>query len=100
MRRKIFGLTLSTMLLALCFSAEAQQPKKIPRIGFLMAAGPGGPNIEAFRQGLRDLHYIEGKNIFIEYGYAEGKVDRLPELAARLVNLKPDLLVVAGSQAA
>src|SRR5438128_6655279 len=100
MRREIFGLALGALLLALSFSAEAQQSQKIPRIGFLTAAGPGGPNIEAFRQGLRDLRYIEGKNILIEYRYAKGKVDRLPELAAELVNLKPDLIVVASSQAA
>src|SRR5712692_6984022 len=100
MKAKTLSFAFSAVILISGHLAEAQQPKKIPRIGFLMAAGPGGPNIEAFRQGLRDLHYIEGKNIFIEYGYAEGKVDRLPELAARLVNLKPDLLVVAGSQAA
>jgi putative ABC transport system substrate-binding protein len=99
-RKKIFSLALGALLLALIFSAQAQQPAKIPRIGYLTAAGPGGPNIEAFRQGLRDLRYIEGKNILIEYRYAEGKIDRLPELAFGLVNLKLDLIVVASSQAA
>jgi len=100
MNRRTFALALCALLLALSYYASAQQPKKVPRIGFLTAAGPAGPNIEAFRQGLRDLRYIEGKNILIEYRYAEGKVDRLPELAAGLVNLNLDLIVVASSQAA
>jgi hypothetical protein len=100
MTKKILLLALCSLLLALGFSAQAQQPAKIPRIGYLTAFGPGGPNIEAFRQRLRDLRYVEGKNIIIEYRYAEGKVDRFPELAVGLVNLKLDLIVVASSQAA
>ena len=73
--------------------AEAQQPGKIPRIGYVSGTGPESPNVEAFRRGLRDLGYIEGKNILVEYRYAEGKVDLIPTLAAELVQLKVDLLV-------
>jgi ABC-type uncharacterized transport system substrate-binding protein len=96
MRQKLFGLTLSTLLFALCFSSEAQQPKKVPRIGYV--SGSGDPNtltrgIETFRQGLRDLGYIEGKNIVVEYRYAEGKLDMFPSLVAELIQLKVDVLV-------
>jgi putative ABC transport system substrate-binding protein len=83
-------------LVVICSSAEAQQPTKVPRIGFV--AGPGdaskpGLYVEAFRRGLRDLGYIEGKNILVEYRYAEGKVDLAPGLVAELVQLKVDVLV-------
>jgi putative ABC transport system substrate-binding protein len=77
--------------------AAAQQPTKIPRIGFVSLTGDPktpGPQDEAFRQGLRDLGYIEGKNIVVEYRYVEGKLDRIPSLVAELVQLKPDVLVV------
>ncbi len=86
------------MLLALCFSAEAQQPAKIPRIGFLDNSTAAGSAVlvEAFRQELRKLGWIEGKNIAIEYRFAEQKLERLPELAAELVRLKVDLIVVGG----
>src|ERR1700730_4121698 len=98
MKKNLFQLTLWALLFALCFSADAQQPKKIPRIGYL-SGGSGdasnrGPPVEAFRRGLRDLGYIEGKNILIEYRYAEGKVDRIPSFLAELVQLKVDVLVV------
>jgi ABC-type uncharacterized transport system substrate-binding protein len=88
---------LCVMLFALCSSAEAQQPKKIPRIGFLSGATPStiSSRVEAFRQGLRELGYSEGKNIMIEWRYAEGKPDRLPALAAELVHLKVDVIVSA-----
>jgi putative ABC transport system substrate-binding protein len=80
-------------------SAHAQQPKKIPRIGVL--AGGSAPSVaarvEAFRRGLRDLGYVEGKNIIIDYRYADGKSDRLPALAAELLRLKADILVTTGS---
>jgi putative tryptophan/tyrosine transport system substrate-binding protein len=81
--------------------ATAQQPTKIPRIGFLSAASPSAiaARIAAFQQGLRDLGYVEGKNIVIEYRYAEGKFDRLPDLAAELVRLKVDVIVTAGGGA-
>jgi putative ABC transport system substrate-binding protein len=95
-KRKLGSFVLCTMLFALCFSAEAQQPKKVPRIGLLLANSPSSANaarrIEAFRQGLRDLGYIEGQNLIIEYRYAEGKVDRLADLAAELVGLKVDAI--------
>src|SRR5919108_2258860 len=78
--------------------AQAQQPAKISRIGFLSAASraANSARVEAFRQGLRELGYEEGKNIVIEYRYAEGKLDSLPTLAAELVRLKVDLIVSAG----
>ena len=93
-------LVLSATIVALCFTALAQQPKKIPRIGFLNALFPttNPARIEAFRQGLRDFGYVEGKNIIIEYRYAERKVDRLPSLAAELVRLKVDVIVTSASQ--
>ena len=79
-------------------SAEAQQPKKVPRIGYLSSSDPASESAraEAIRLALRELGYIEGQNIAIEYRYAEGKRDRLPELAAELVRLKVDIIVVAG----
>jgi putative ABC transport system substrate-binding protein len=99
MKRKISILTLSAMLFALCGPAEAQQPKKVPRIGFVSGiGGPSntGPNVVGFRQGLRDFGYIEGKNILVEYRYTEGKGDRNPSLVAELVRLKVDVIVTAG----
>jgi putative tryptophan/tyrosine transport system substrate-binding protein len=94
-------LTLGTMLFALDVQAQAQQPGKVPRIGFLFpgSASTRSVFIEAFRQGLRDLGYIEGKNITVEYRYAEGKMERLPDLAAELVRLKVDVIVAGGGQA-
>ena len=99
MNRKITVLTLCAMLLALCLPAEAQQPAKIPRIGYLTGATPDGQSarIEAFRQGLRELGYAEGQNIVIECRYAEGKRDRLSALATELVRLKVDVIVTGGS---
>jgi putative ABC transport system substrate-binding protein len=101
MRKDIIGVALSAMLFALCFSAEAQQTKKVPRIGFLSPGGdsytPSRPR-EAFRQGLRDLGYIEGKNILVEYRYAEGKPDRFLSLVRELVQLKLDVLVLIALQ--
>ena len=79
-------------------AVEAQQPKKVPRIGYLSSADPASESAraEAIRLALRELGYIEGQNIAIEYRYAEGKHDRLPELAAELVRLKVDVIVVSG----
>jgi putative ABC transport system substrate-binding protein len=98
MTNKITRRTFCAMLLALPFPAQAQQQTKIPRIGYLV--GPslsvGSARYEAFRQGLRELGYVEGKNIVIEYRSAEGKLDRLPALAAELVRLKVDVIVTAG----
>ena len=101
MRKKVIGFALALCSCALGFSAEAQQPKKVPRIGFLGATSPSAVSarIEAFRQGLRELGYVEGKNIVIEYRYAEGKLDRLPALAAELVRLKVDVIVTAAPTA-
>lgn len=98
MRRKITGLALGAILLVFCVSASAQQAKKVSRIGFLIGTSPSAvtSRTEAFRQGLRELGYIEGKNIIIEWRYAEGKVDRLPPLAAELVRLNVDLIVTGG----
>jgi putative ABC transport system substrate-binding protein len=78
----------------------AQQPKKVPRVGYLTGATADGQTarIEAFRQGLRELGYVEGKNIVIEYRYAEEKRERLPALAAELVRLKVDVIVTGGGQ--
>jgi putative tryptophan/tyrosine transport system substrate-binding protein len=101
----IFGCSFCTLLVALCavplpfcFSAEVQQPNKVPRIGFQAASSAStiADRIEAFRQGLRELGYVEGKNILIEWRYAEGKFDRLPALTSELLGLKPDVIVTAG----
>jgi putative ABC transport system substrate-binding protein len=88
--RRVFVTALGAIVLA-PFAAEAQQPKKVPRIGVL--TGPVDPGVEAFRQGLRELGYVERENITIERRSAEGQVDRLPDLAAELVRLKVDVIV-------
>ena len=94
-QRSVVSLTLSASLFLFSVCAEAQQPTKVPRIGFLSAASSSAisARVEAFRQGLRELGYVEGKNIFIEWRFAEGKSDRLPSLAAELVRLKVDVIV-------
>jgi putative ABC transport system substrate-binding protein len=101
MNKKISGLALCAMLFALCFSVEAQQATKISRIGWLTASSLSAmtARIEAFRQGLREFGYVEGKNIVVEWRSVEGKADRLPGLAAELVRLKVDVIVTAGPQA-
>jgi len=83
------------ILLAVAVTTEAQQPKKVPRIGYVSGSGPvtSDPRFDALRQGLRDLGYIEGKNILIEYRYAEGRQDPIPSLVAELVQLEVDVLV-------
>jgi ABC-type uncharacterized transport system substrate-binding protein len=98
MSKKISYVALSAMLLALCSVALAQQPKKIFRIGYLSTsdAATESTRSEAIRLALRELGYIEGQNIAIEYRYAEGKRDRLSELAAELVRLKVDIILVTG----
>ena len=98
---KLFSILLVVAVVVVAAIAEAQQPTKIPRIGYLSAASPSAVSarIEAFRQGLRELGYVEGKNIVIEWRYAEGKLDRLPALAAELVRLKVDVIVTAGPAA-
>jgi len=98
MKKKITVLTLCAMLYALCLLAQAQQSTKIPRIGFLSGQSLStiSTRTEAFRQGLRELGYVEGKTIVIEWRFAEGKLDRLPALAAELVHLKVDIIVTSG----
>jgi len=100
-QRRIFAVALCTVLFALCVSAHAQQPTKIPRIGLLFTATPSAAaaRIEAFRQGLRELGYVEGKNILIEQRYAEGQLNHMNELAAELVRLKVDVIVTIGPAA-
>ena len=96
MTKKIILLSLCSLLLAPCSAVEAQQPTKVTRIGFLDASTASGSAVlvVAFRQEMSKLGWTEGKNITIEYRFAEGKNDRLPELAADLVRLKVDLIVV------
>jgi putative tryptophan/tyrosine transport system substrate-binding protein len=99
MSEKVFRFALCAMLLALCWSAEAQQPTKIPRIGWL-TGGDLSINTRrqhAFRQGLRDLGYVEGKNILIEWRGADNKRERQRALAEELIRLKVDVIVTAGS---
>ena len=97
----IQGFALYTTLLSVCIVAEAQPPTKIFRIGFLGTPPRSAisERIEAFRQGLREHGYDDGKNIGIEWRYADGKLDRLPALTAELVHLKTDVIVTAGPQA-
>jgi ABC-type uncharacterized transport system substrate-binding protein len=99
MNDRIFALALGALLFVLFSIADAQQPAgKVPRIGFLTNVSVSDPanslRLDSFRQGLRDLAYVEGKNINIEYRYAEGQSERLPELAEDLIRLKVDIFVV------
>jgi putative ABC transport system substrate-binding protein len=98
MHKKITRRAFCSMLLALPVPARAQQPKKIPRIGYLspLDAARESTHSEAIRLALRERGHIEGQNIATEYRFAEGKIDRFPELAAELVRLKVDIIVVAG----
>ena len=97
-KNEIFPLTVGTLLFALSFPLQAQQPKKVPRIGYITAASRSTipARIEAFRQGMRELGYVEDKNIVIEWRFGERKEDRLPALAAELVRLKVDVIVTGG----
>jgi putative ABC transport system substrate-binding protein len=99
MNRKVFGLAFSAMLLALCVCADAQQPAKMPRIGYLTGTSlsVASARTDAFRQGLRDAGYIEGKNIVIEWRSWEGKPDRQRPFAADLVKQKVDVIVAVGA---
>jgi putative ABC transport system substrate-binding protein len=96
---KFIWLALCALLFALSFPAHAQEPKKVPLIGYLGSgsAHSGKDNLEVFKQGLRDLGYIEGKNVAIEPRFADGKLDRLADLAGELVGLKVDVIVTGGS---
>ena len=97
--------TIIVLLVALAIGsihlAEAQQTKKVPKIGFLVSGSPSSTRevgeVEAFRQGLRELGYVEGQNIAIEYRYAEGAEERLLNLAAELVQLKVDIIFASGT---
>jgi putative ABC transport system substrate-binding protein len=95
MNRRTAIQRLASLFLTSASLARAQQPGKIFRIGMLRGGSPPDPFVEVFRQGLRDLGYVEGKNILIEYRYAEGKSDRLANLAAELVRIKSDIIVTA-----
>src|SRR5262245_60343051 len=99
MKTKITVLTLCAMLFALCSSAKAQQPGKVPRIGYLSGSTASGSasRLEAFWQEMRKLGWIERKNITMEYRFAEQKLERGSELAAELVRLKVDLILVDGT---
>jgi putative tryptophan/tyrosine transport system substrate-binding protein len=101
MSKKVVGLVIWAVLLALSFPAGAQQAKKIPRIGFLasVSASSDADRIEAFRLGLRELGYVEGQNVTIEYRWADGRFEQLPDLAAELVRLKVDVIVAVVTQA-
>ncbi len=97
-----FVVTITLIVLAAALTADAQQPgKKVSRIGYLSprSRSSDSSRIEAFRQGLRELHYLEEQNIVIEYRFAEGKLDRLSDLAGELIGLKVDLVVTDGATA-
>jgi len=103
MKKHRFWLALGAIVLAFSCPAEAQQqPKKVPQIGVLapFSAASGANRLDAFRQGLRDLGYVEGKNITIEYRYTEGGLDQLPNLAAELVRLNVDVIVTGAISSA
>src|SRR5688572_15913776 len=96
---KSAGIFAIVVTFAMCGAvAQAQQTNKVPRIGFLVpgSASGYGSRIEAFRKGLNQLKYVEGQNVNIEYRYAEGKLDRLTELAAELAWLKVDMIITSG----
>ena len=99
LRNLTSAIALSAMLLAFCLPAHAQKQATTPRIGVLYLGAPPNANLDAFIQGLRELRYVEGKNILIEYRFAEGKAERLPELARELVLLKVDAIYTAGTPA-
>jgi putative tryptophan/tyrosine transport system substrate-binding protein len=99
MGRKAIVVVLVGLGLASIHLAEAQQPKKVPRVGVLRSGSPPDPYVDAFRQGLRDLGYIERQTIAIEYRWAEGKSARLPLLAAELIQLKVDVILTQGEVA-
>ena len=94
------SILVAALVLALGAMAQAQQPKKAPRIGFLGAtsSSPVSARTEAFRQRLRELGYVEGKNIVIEARYTDARPEKLPDLAAELVRLKVDIIMAQGGQ--
>ena len=102
MNNKILVWLLTAFFLTIVSSAAAQQAKKVSRIGFISpsSSSTAGPNLEAFRHGLRDLGYLEGENIAIEVRWAEGSAERLPHLIAELNQLKVDVMVIGGAAGA
>ena len=100
MKSKIFGYALAALILTSSHIAEAQQQGKIPRIGILQGgtAASSKNNLDAFRTGLRDLGYVQDRNIVLEYRYADGKFDLLPVLASELVKAKVDVVLAGGTQ--
>ena len=100
MKAKILVYALPALILATIHLVEAQQAKKIPRVGILFIGGRDQPHLEAFKQGLRERGYTEGQNIALDYRYAEGNQDRLPALAAELVQLKVDVIVTTSGNSA
>ena len=98
MNKNIISFTLASLLVMLASLAQAQS--KIPRVGILFIGGRDQPHLQAFKQGLQERGYLEGKNILLEYRYAEGKEDRLRDLAADLVRLKVDVIVVTADVSA
>jgi putative tryptophan/tyrosine transport system substrate-binding protein len=101
MNKKVSCMFVGVLVLVLGFQAEAQQPKKVPRIGWLSGGDSNSSRsqVEGFRQGLRELGYVEGQNIVLEYRWAEGNSDRYPVLAGELVHLRVDVIVTLGTQA-
>jgi putative ABC transport system substrate-binding protein len=97
--KQLSSILLIVAVAVVAATAQAQQPTKIPRIGFLITSSAAviAPRMDAFQQGLRELGYVEGKNIVIERRHAEGKLDRLPALAAELVRLNVDAIVTSGA---
>jgi ABC-type uncharacterized transport system substrate-binding protein len=102
MIHKYSGLALYAVLSFVSVCVEAQQPKKVQRVGYLAAvsAAADAPRLEAFRQGLREYGYIEGQNILIDYRHEGGSFERLPDLAGELIGLKIDVLVAVTTNAA
>jgi putative ABC transport system substrate-binding protein len=98
MNRRAFVRAFAGCFLAVPLAAEAQPVGKVPRIAALVVATPGFPPIEGFRQGLRELGYVEGRNIAVEYRYAAGRADRYGDLAVEVVRLEPDVIVVWGTE--
>ena len=96
--KQLFSILLVVAVVVVAAIAEAQQPKKVSRIGYLssLSSSSESTRAEAIRLALRELGYIEGQNIAIEYRYGEGKLDRAPELAAELVRLKVDIILITG----
>jgi putative ABC transport system substrate-binding protein len=97
--RSLYSVALGALFFVLCVTAEAQQPKKVFRIGYLSLGVGIQANEEAFRQHLREVGYVDGQNIVIEWRFAKGKADLLPELAAELVRLKVDVIIAAATLA-